>query len=200
METLTELLEEREQLLEIARWRSGSPATADRVVQETYRRWYALDPVERAGIAEPRAWLTQVASTICLDGLDPDVVDPLVGRFALACTTGDVPALRATLADDVILITDTGGNLRTSPHPLQGADVVAPYLTTLLARRPGTHLTTETVNGHPGLVLRHTTQAIAVIALTTTSTRISTVYLVLNPRKLTPWHADQPTDGPRPRD
>jgi hypothetical protein len=200
METLAELLDEREHLLEIARWRFGSPATADRVVQETYRRWYALDPVERAHISDPRAWLTRVASTISLDGLDPDVVDPLVCRFALACTTGDVRALRATLTDDVVLITDTGGNLRTSPHPLRGAEVVAPYLTTLLARRPGTQLTTETVNGRPGLVLRHTTRAIAVIALTTTSTRITTVYLVLNPRKLTPWHADQPTDGPRPRD
>ncbi len=200
VESLADLLDEREHLLEIARWRFGSGGTADRVVQETYRRWYALDPRERAAIAVPRIWLTQVAATIRLDGLDPDELDPLVHRFALACTTGDVPALRGTLADDVILITDTGGHLRTSPHPLQGADVVAPYLTALLARRAGTHLTTETVNGHPGLVLRHANRAIAVIALMTTSNRISTVYLVLNPGKLTPWHTDQPTDGPSPRD
>jgi hypothetical protein len=185
MDTLAELLDEREHLLEIARWRSGS---ADRVVQETYRRWYALDPIERARIAEPRAWLTHTASTICLDGLGPDVADPLVCRFALACTTGDVRALRATLADDATVITDTGGNLRTAPHPVRGADEVATYLTTLLTRRPGTHLTTEPVNGHPGLVLRHTTQAIAVITLTTTPTQITTIYLVLNPTKLTPWH------------
>jgi RNA polymerase sigma-70 factor, ECF subfamily len=186
METLAELLDEREHLLEIARWRFGS---ADRVVQETYRRWYALDPVERAHIADPRAWLARVASTICLDGLDPDVVDPLVSRFALACTTGDVLALRATLADDATVITDSGGNLRTSPHPVRGADQVATYLSTLLTRRPGTHLTPEPVNGHAGLVLRHQTQAIAVITLTTISARISTIYLVLNPSKLTPWHA-----------
>lgn len=185
METLAELLDEREHLLEIARWRFGP---ADRVVQETYRRWHALDPLVRARIADPRAWLTQVASTICLDGFDPDVADPLVCRFALACTTGDVRALRATLADDATVITDTGGNLRTAPDPVQGADQAATYLTTLLTRRPGTHLTPEPVNGHPGLVLRQTTQAIAVITLTTTPARISTVYLVLNPAKLTPWH------------
>ncbi|MFG1820316.1 hypothetical protein ACGFIF_41615 [Kribbella sp. NPDC049174] len=188
VESLAELLDEREHLLEIARWRFGSPATADRIVQETYRRWYALDPLERARIAEPRAWLAQVAGSISLDGLEPEDVDPLVHRFALACTTGDVPALRATLADDATVITDTGGNLRTSPHPLQGADQVAVYVATLLRRRPGTHLTTEPVNGHPGLVLRHTTQAIAVITLTTTATQIATIYIVLNPTKLTPWH------------
>ena len=42
--SLAELLEEREHLLEIAQWRFGSPATAERVVQETYRRRYALPP------------------------------------------------------------------------------------------------------------------------------------------------------------
>jgi len=188
VESLAELLDEREHLLEIARWRFGSPATADRVVQETYRRWYALDPLERAQIAEPRAWLAQVAGTISLDGLEPDEVDPLVHRFALACTTGDVRALRATLAEDATVITDAGGNLRTSPHPLQGADQVAAYVSTLLTRRPGTNLTTEPVNGHPGLVLRNATQAIAVITLTTTPTHIATIYIVLNPKKLTPWH------------
>lgn len=185
--TLAELLEEREHLLEIAQWRFGSPATAERVVQETYRRWYALDPAER-DLVEPRTWLTQLAGTVCPDGLEPDVVDPLVHRFALACTTGDVPGVRTTLAEDVTLITDTGGHLRTTPHPVEGADQVATYVTTLLTRYPGTHLTTEPVNGHPGLILRHTTRAVAVITLTTTPAEIATIYIVLNPSKLTPWH------------
>ena len=186
-ESLAELLDEREHLLEIAQWRFGSLTTADRVVRETYRRWYALDPAERARIPVPRTWLAQVAGSIRLDGLDPEVVDALVHRFALACTTGDVPALRAILAEEATVITDTGGNLRTTPR-LQGADDVAPYVTTLLTRHPGTHLTTEPVNGHSGLILRQATQAIAVITLTTTPTRITTIYIVLNPSKLTPWH------------
>ncbi|TDD30023.1 hypothetical protein E1218_02545 [Kribbella turkmenica] len=183
--SLAELLEEREHLLEIAQWRFGSPATAERVVQETYRRWYALAPAERDEV-EPRSWLTQLASTIELVGLEP--VNPLVHRFALACTLGDVPGLRATLAGDVTLITDTGGHLRTTPHPMQGADQVATHAATLLTRHPGTHLSTEPVNGHPGLILRQAARAVAVITLTTTPTEIETIYIVLNPSKLTPWH------------
>ncbi|MFI9839202.1 hypothetical protein ACIHFD_19355 [Nonomuraea sp. NPDC051941] len=65
--TLAEMLDERQHLLEIALWMFGSESTADRIVQETYRRWYALDDEERAGIAVPRAWLTRVAGGICLE-------------------------------------------------------------------------------------------------------------------------------------
>jgi RNA polymerase sigma-70 factor (ECF subfamily) len=65
--TLAEMLDERQHLLEIALWMFGSEITADRIVQETYRRWYALDDEGRAGIVVPRVWLTRVAGSICLD-------------------------------------------------------------------------------------------------------------------------------------
>ncbi|MCA2219715.1 sigma factor [Nonomuraea aurantiaca] len=65
--TLAEMLDERQHLLEIALWMFGSEMTADQIVQETYRRWYALDDEERAAIAVPRAWLTRVAGGICLE-------------------------------------------------------------------------------------------------------------------------------------
>ncbi|GAA0250374.1 RNA polymerase sigma factor [Actinomadura nitritigenes] len=64
--SLAEMLDERRHLLDIAEWMFGADA-ADRIVHETYRRWYALDDDERAGIAVPRAWLTRVAGGICLD-------------------------------------------------------------------------------------------------------------------------------------
>ncbi|MEV8376148.1 hypothetical protein AB0P21_25635 [Kribbella sp. NPDC056861] len=68
-ESLVELLDERQHLLEIALWIFDSEATADRIVQETYRRWYALAGGERAAIAVPRAWLTRVAGAVCLEVL-----------------------------------------------------------------------------------------------------------------------------------
>ncbi|MEV4374813.1 hypothetical protein AB0J71_47740 [Nonomuraea sp. NPDC049637] len=72
-ESLAELLDERQHLLEIALCMFGSDTTADHVVQETYRRWYALDEEERAAIAVPRAWLTRTAGSICLELVaDPD--------------------------------------------------------------------------------------------------------------------------------
>ncbi|MFI7108188.1 sigma factor [Nonomuraea sp. NPDC050227] len=72
-ESLAEMLDERQHLLGIALSMFGSDTTADHVVQETYRRWYALDEEERAAIAVPRAWLTRTAGSICLELVaDPD--------------------------------------------------------------------------------------------------------------------------------
>ncbi|GAA4557581.1 sigma factor [Planotetraspora kaengkrachanensis] len=75
--SLAEMLDERQHLLEIALWMFGSAATADRIVQETYRRWYALDDEDRAAIEVPRAWLTRVAGGICMELLAiPDAFPP----------------------------------------------------------------------------------------------------------------------------
>jgi RNA polymerase sigma-70 factor (ECF subfamily) len=67
VESLVELLDERQHLLEIGLWIFDSATTADRIVQETYRRWYALDEDERAAIAVPRAWLSRAAGSVCLE-------------------------------------------------------------------------------------------------------------------------------------
>ncbi|MEO3813424.1 hypothetical protein ABGB17_30870 [Sphaerisporangium sp. B11E5] len=75
-ESLAEMLDERQRLLEIALWMFGSDTTADHIVQETYRRWYALDQEERAAIAAPRAWLTRTAGSICLELLARPETDP----------------------------------------------------------------------------------------------------------------------------
>ena len=47
----------------------GSLADAEDVVQETYARWYALSRAQQEAIETPGAWLTTVASRICLDQL-----------------------------------------------------------------------------------------------------------------------------------
>jgi RNA polymerase sigma-70 factor (ECF subfamily) len=72
--SLAEMLDERRHLLDIAEGMFGADA-ADRIVHETYRRWYALDDAERAAIAVPRAWLTRVAGGICLGLLAGGVRD-----------------------------------------------------------------------------------------------------------------------------
>jgi RNA polymerase sigma-70 factor (ECF subfamily) len=58
---------ERRQLINVAYRLLGSLAEAEDAVQETYARWYALPPEQRASIESPGAWLTTVASRICLD-------------------------------------------------------------------------------------------------------------------------------------
>ncbi|MEU1883999.1 RNA polymerase sigma factor SigJ [Micromonospora rifamycinica] len=64
---LSGLMSERGRLLGLAYRLLGSLADAEDVVQETYARWYALPPAQRAAIRSPGAWLTRVAGRICLD-------------------------------------------------------------------------------------------------------------------------------------
>lgn len=60
-------MSERRQLINLAYRLLGSLAEAEDVVQETYARWYAMSREQQAAIESPGAWLTTVASRICLD-------------------------------------------------------------------------------------------------------------------------------------
>ena len=64
---LAEVISERRQLINLAYRLLGSLAEAEDVAQETYTRWYALPEQQREAIASPGAWMTTVASRICLD-------------------------------------------------------------------------------------------------------------------------------------
>ncbi len=64
---LTAVMSERRQLINLAYRLLGSLAEAEDAVQETYARWYALSPGQRDAIESPGAWLTRVASRVCLD-------------------------------------------------------------------------------------------------------------------------------------
>jgi RNA polymerase sigma-70 factor (ECF subfamily) len=62
-------MSERRQLINLAYRLLGSLADAEDVVQETYARWYAMSRQQQETIESPAAWLTKVASRICLDVL-----------------------------------------------------------------------------------------------------------------------------------
>jgi RNA polymerase sigma factor (sigma-70 family) len=65
--SLSAIMSERRQLINLAYRLLGSLAEAEDVVQETYARWYAMSPQQQEAIESPGAWLTTVASRICLD-------------------------------------------------------------------------------------------------------------------------------------
>ena len=105
-----DLIGERRHLLSLAFRMLGTVAEAEDAVQETYIRWYRMDQDERDEIVLPRAWLTRVASRICLDLLGtararreryvgPWLPEP-VPTSAFAQTVAD-PLDQVTLDDSV---------------------------------------------------------------------------------------------------
>jgi RNA polymerase sigma factor (sigma-70 family) len=67
--SLSTIMSERRQLINLAYRLLGSLADAEDVVQETYARWYAMSRPQQDAIESPAAWLTRVAGRICLDVL-----------------------------------------------------------------------------------------------------------------------------------
>ena len=67
---LSVIISERRQLINLAYRLLGSLAEAEDAIQETYARWYAMSRQQRDTIASPGAWLTTVASRICLNLLN----------------------------------------------------------------------------------------------------------------------------------
>jgi RNA polymerase sigma factor (sigma-70 family) len=61
------VVSERRRLMNLAYRMLGSLADAEDVVQETYARWYAMTRQQQDAIESPGAWLTTVASRICLN-------------------------------------------------------------------------------------------------------------------------------------
>ena len=113
---LSAITSERRQLINLTYRLLGSLAEAEDAVQETYARWYAMSRQEQEAIALPGAWLTTVASRICLDLLGSArarreryvgewIPEPLPERSewstALTGTTTADPADQITLDESV---------------------------------------------------------------------------------------------------
>jgi RNA polymerase sigma factor (sigma-70 family) len=62
-------MSERRRLINLTYRMLGSLTEAEDAVQETYARWYALSREQQDAIDSPGAWLTTVASRICLTQL-----------------------------------------------------------------------------------------------------------------------------------
>ncbi|HEX5402606.1 MAG TPA: RNA polymerase sigma factor SigJ [Pseudonocardiaceae bacterium] len=106
---LTAIMSERRHLTNLAYRLLGSLAEAEDAVQETYTRWYAMSRKQQDAIRSPGAWLTTVASRICLNVLGSArarretyvgewLPEPLPGAEAGAAAD---PADRVTLDESV---------------------------------------------------------------------------------------------------
>lgn len=113
----------------------------------------------------------------------------VVERFLAALRTGQLQGLMEVLAPDVILIADGGGLMSTAPAPVHGAELVAKVLAR--ASRFAFASTTVWLNGAPAGRIEVAGEP-AVVSLVVEDGRVTRVYLVRNPRKLT--RLDEPAD------
>ncbi|ADB30191.1 RNA polymerase, sigma-24 subunit, ECF subfamily [Kribbella flavida DSM 17836] len=106
--------------------------------------------------------------------------------FQRALETRDLQGLLDVLAPDVVAISDGGGIKQTTPRPVVGARKVATFIVGGLTKHDVT-LTVEptAVNGSPALALHYDGDLDGVIAISVEDSRITGLYYVRNPQKLT---------------
>ncbi|WP_369030189.1 RNA polymerase sigma-70 factor [Streptomyces adonidis] len=118
--------------------------------------------------------------------VSPEETRAALDSFQRALATGDLQGLLDVLAPDVVFVSDGGGLRMAALKPVVGVDKVLRYMAGSAGKAGGT-LTGEptTVNGNPGLVLRVDGVIDGVLAVRMEDDRITGLYYVRNPEKLT---------------
>jgi RNA polymerase sigma-70 factor (ECF subfamily) len=112
--------------------------------------------------------------------------EDIVKQFRHACVTGDVEELLAVLHADATLIADGGGKALAAPHPVIGADRIAEFVIDIVGKMRWSESDPRlvTINGAPGLLLRHPTFGNGTYSFDIADGRIRAIYVVRNPDKL----------------
>jgi RNA polymerase sigma-70 factor (ECF subfamily) len=112
--------------------------------------------------------------------------EEVVKRFRHACVTGNVEALMDVLHADAELISDGGGKAAAATHPVLGADRIAKFILGYAGKMHWTESDFElvTINGEPGLLMRHPMSGDGTYAFDIADGRIRAIYVVRNPDKL----------------
>jgi RNA polymerase sigma-70 factor (ECF subfamily) len=118
--------------------------------------------------------------------------DAVARAFAAAASMGDLEGLVAVLDPDVVLRSDGGGRVSAARRPVEGADRVARFLLGLPRLEPGASLgPIETPDGL-GFLATLDGRPSAVFSLRVQDGRITDVYVMRNPDKLTQWGLTTP--------
>src|SRR5437660_1641626 len=127
-----------------------------------------------------------------------EVHRPLADALVAAFRAGDVRTLVAVLREDVVALTDGGGEALAARRPVLGRDRVLRLFAGLLAKAPPElRVATVGVNGTPGLVVHAGDGPIQVVQIVTDpGGRIAEILFVLAPSKLAFARRQRPRLGP----
>ncbi|MFF4802659.1 RNA polymerase sigma-70 factor [Streptomyces sp. NPDC001351] len=108
----------------------------------------------------------------------------VVERFLAALRTGQLQELLELLAPDVVMIADGGGIVAAALAPVHGAQVVAELLAGANRKVAALTATTVWLNGAPAGRIDFDGEP-STVSLTVDNGRVTRIYVVRNPRKLT---------------
>jgi RNA polymerase sigma-70 factor (ECF subfamily) len=113
--------------------------------------------------------------------------------FQRALETGDMQGLLDVLAPEVVLVSDGGGIKQAARRPVIGAEKVVRFIVGGTGRTVEALTTDPTVvNGNPALLLRLDGQVDGVMAIRVEDGRITGLYYVRNPEKLSRVESETP--------
>ena len=116
--------------------------------------------------------------------------EEVANRFLTVGMGGDVDALLAALAPDVVVTSDGGGLARAAIRPVVGADRVARFLRNLGTRFGDDPLVVPCeINGNPGLVV-HVVDGWAAMSIEADGEVVTAIHVIANPAKLARLVAD----------
>ncbi len=108
----------------------------------------------------------------------------VVERFLAALTSGDVQGLMEVLAPDVVVVADGGGVVAAARRPVVGADKVVAFLSKFSTLAPAAVVDTLCLNGALGGRIVLDGELNTVMSFVVEDGRISRLYAVRNPDKL----------------
>ena len=157
---------------EIAAAVGKSPAAVRQIAHRARQHVDSRRPREMASASETRAALES---------------------FQRALDTGDLQGLLDVLAPEVVLVADGGGVKQAALRPITGAEKVVRMFVGGLRKVEGT-LTGEpaVVNGNPALLVRLDGEFDGILAVRVEDARITGLYYVRNPEKLTRVESETP--------
>ncbi|MEU0788745.1 RNA polymerase sigma-70 factor [Amycolatopsis sp. NPDC005961] len=113
--------------------------------------------------------------------------------FRRALETRDLQGLLDVLAPDVVLMSDGGGVKQAALRPVVGADKIVRFVLGGIARTEAKLTSVPTVvNGNPGLLLHLDGELDGIMAARVEGGRITGLYYVRNPEKLTHVESETP--------
>ncbi|WP_300543092.1 RNA polymerase sigma factor SigJ [Maricaulis sp.] len=121
-------------------------------------------------------------------GSAPDSIMTLLARIMTAYAKGDLAAIAALLAEDVLAISDGGGKVRAALRPLMGTAETAQVMHALATRKPPSRPPDVLwINGCPAIGILEGGAEDFIMTVTparSDSGRIGWIYVMRNPEKL----------------